>query len=258
MHGIRAERLAGSAGGGVDVRQAHYQDTKERVHRALLNRLNLDRLTRVGRERGRAGDPQPDHDAARNRDGEVPLSLFEREALITDVLNELFGLGPLEALLDGPDGLRHPGQPLRPGLRRARRQARAEPARVQGRPAPAAHHRAHRELGRAAASTSRARWSTRGSPTARVSTPSFRRWRSTARCCRSAGSAPTGSARATSSTAQSLTQPMLEFLRAAVGGAPQHHRLGRHRRRQDDVPQRRSRASSRNASASSPSKTPPS
>ena len=32
-------------------------------------------------------------------------------------------------------------------------------------------------------------------PTARASTRSFRRWRSTARCCRSAVSAPIGSAR---------------------------------------------------------------
>jgi pilus assembly protein CpaF len=32
----------------------------------------------------------------------MPLSLFEREALISDVLNELFGLGPLEALLRDP------------------------------------------------------------------------------------------------------------------------------------------------------------
>ena len=37
---------------------------------------------------------------------------------------------------------------------------------------------------------------------------------------------------------QSLTQPMLEFLKAAVRRAPQHPRLRRHRRRQDDVPQR--------------------
>ena len=33
----------------------------------------------------------------------MPLSLFEREALISDVINELFGLGPLEALLRDPD-----------------------------------------------------------------------------------------------------------------------------------------------------------
>jgi pilus assembly protein CpaF len=32
----------------------------------------------------------------------TPLSLFEREALISDVINELFGLGPLEVLLRDP------------------------------------------------------------------------------------------------------------------------------------------------------------
>jgi pilus assembly protein CpaF len=32
----------------------------------------------------------------------TPLALYEREALITDVLHELFGLGPLEALLADP------------------------------------------------------------------------------------------------------------------------------------------------------------
>ena len=41
--------------------------------------------------------------------------------MTVDVLDELFGLGPLEALLKDPDDLRHPGQPLQPGLRRARR-----------------------------------------------------------------------------------------------------------------------------------------
>src|SRR5258708_3047039 len=33
----------------------------------------------------------------------MPLSLYEREALISDVINELFGLGPLEVLLRDPD-----------------------------------------------------------------------------------------------------------------------------------------------------------
>jgi pilus assembly protein CpaF len=32
----------------------------------------------------------------------TPLSLFEREALVGDVINELFGLGPLESLLKDP------------------------------------------------------------------------------------------------------------------------------------------------------------
>lgn len=88
--------------GTVDVRQAHYQDTKERVHRTLLNRLNLDRLNRVGREQA---EPEIRGLITTLLDAESttnPLSMSEREALITDVFHELFGLGPLEALLSDP------------------------------------------------------------------------------------------------------------------------------------------------------------
>mgnify|MGYP003350602080 CR=1 FL=1 len=42
-------------------------------------------------------------DAMLDREAETtPLSLYERENLISDVLNELFGLGPLEELLGDP------------------------------------------------------------------------------------------------------------------------------------------------------------
>ena len=34
----------------VDTRHPQYQELKARVHQGLLNRLNLDRLTRVSRE----------------------------------------------------------------------------------------------------------------------------------------------------------------------------------------------------------------
>jgi pilus assembly protein CpaF len=64
--------------------------------------LNLDRLGRVRRE-----DAEPEIRALivsmiEAEAKTVPLSLIERETLITDVLNELFGLGPLEALLADP------------------------------------------------------------------------------------------------------------------------------------------------------------
>ena len=83
----------------VDSRQPDYQEIKSRVHQALLNRLNLERLTRTKREeaepeiRGLVAD-MLDAESAR-----TPLSLAERQALIGDILNELFGLGPLESLL---------------------------------------------------------------------------------------------------------------------------------------------------------------
>jgi pilus assembly protein CpaF len=86
----------------VDVRHPHYQQIKTKVHQELLNRLNLERLTRVRRE-----DAEPEIRALiqelLERELQAgPLSLFERESLTSDVLNEIFGLGPLEELLRDP------------------------------------------------------------------------------------------------------------------------------------------------------------
>jgi pilus assembly protein CpaF len=87
----------------ANTRQPHYQKLKGRVHRELLNRLNLERLTRTKREEA---EPELREIIAGMLDKEAattPLSLSEREALIGDVINELFGLGPLEVLLKDPD-----------------------------------------------------------------------------------------------------------------------------------------------------------
>lgn len=84
------------------VRHPDYQALKGRVHQELLSRLNLDRLTRVRRE---AAEPELRGLIATMPDREqrqMPLSLPERESLTVDVLNELFGLGPLEELLGDP------------------------------------------------------------------------------------------------------------------------------------------------------------
>ena len=88
--------------GLVDTRRGDYQELKGRVHQILLDRLDLDRLASVKRD-----DAEPEiRDvivAILERETETtPLSLSERESLTTDVLNELFGLGPLEALLRDP------------------------------------------------------------------------------------------------------------------------------------------------------------
>jgi pilus assembly protein CpaF len=83
----------------TDTRQKDYQHLKARVHQDLLNRLNLERLTRIKRE---DAEPEIRRVITVIIDGlkeTTPMSLLERETLVTDVLNELFGLGPLEALL---------------------------------------------------------------------------------------------------------------------------------------------------------------
>jgi pilus assembly protein CpaF len=86
----------------TDTRTPQYQALKGKIHQDLLNRLNLDRLTQTAR-----ADAEPEirsviQDLLDRENQRVPLSLYERESLVGDVLNELFGLGPLEALLKDP------------------------------------------------------------------------------------------------------------------------------------------------------------
>src|SRR5436190_17124187 len=88
--------------GAATSQTRDYQRLKAKVHQELLNRLNLERLTRVKRE---DAEPEIRRVIALIIEAQLsttPLSLLERETLVTDVLNELFGLGPLEALLRDP------------------------------------------------------------------------------------------------------------------------------------------------------------
>jgi pilus assembly protein CpaF len=92
-----------TANSGVDTRRSDYQALKTRMHQELLGVLDLTRLPQM-----RHQDAEPEIRSILSgilaRDGHsMPLSLFERECLIADVVNELFGLGPLEALLRDPD-----------------------------------------------------------------------------------------------------------------------------------------------------------
>jgi len=87
----------------IDTRTSNYQDLKNKIHQELLNRLDLERLTRMRRE-----DAEPEIrnlivSMIERESASIPLSLYEREALIADVINELFGLGPLEILLRDPN-----------------------------------------------------------------------------------------------------------------------------------------------------------
>ena len=92
-----------TAGIGLATRRPDYQELKTRVHQELLAVLDLNRLGHTRRE-----DAEPEIRSVLAgilvREGQaMPLTLYERECLIADVLNELFGLGPLEDLLRDPD-----------------------------------------------------------------------------------------------------------------------------------------------------------
>src|SRR5258708_17836763 len=77
-----------------------YLDLKASVHRKLLNRLNLEALALSDRARAES--------EIRTLLGELlsgegtPLSLGERETLFGELLDDVFGLGPLEPLLRDP------------------------------------------------------------------------------------------------------------------------------------------------------------
>jgi pilus assembly protein CpaF len=90
------------AANAADTRNPEYQALKGRVHTELLNRLNLDRLASVRREEAEPELRSIIATLLEREQQRTPLSMSEREALVIDVLNELFGLGPLEALLADP------------------------------------------------------------------------------------------------------------------------------------------------------------
>src|SRR6188474_996037 len=89
--------------GTVDTRHPQYQHLKSRIHEELLNRLNLERLNKISREQAEPEIRDLILTLLDREGSTTPLSLFERESMITDVLHELFGLGPLEQLLSDRD-----------------------------------------------------------------------------------------------------------------------------------------------------------
>src|SRR5689334_1079918 len=86
----------------ADTRHPHYQTIKSKVHQELLNRLNLERLARVSRDQAEPEIRTLILGLLETETKTTPLSLYERESMTVDVLDELFGLGPLEALLKDP------------------------------------------------------------------------------------------------------------------------------------------------------------
>ena len=78
-----------------------YVELRTNVHRKLLNRLNLEALAQADRARA--------ENEIRTLVGELvaeentPLTLAERDLLLSELIDEVFGLGPLEPLLRDPN-----------------------------------------------------------------------------------------------------------------------------------------------------------
>ena len=84
----------------VGAAQQHYLGLRANIHRKLITRLNLEALAQTDRSRAEA--------EIRMLLGQllgeetVPISLVDRETLFSEVLDDVFGLGPLEPLLRDP------------------------------------------------------------------------------------------------------------------------------------------------------------
>ncbi len=77
------------------------QETKARIHRKLLERLNLSSLDALDRDPAVAAIRGVVHELLAQES--VPLNYDEREELVRQVLDEIFGLGPLEPLMRDPE-----------------------------------------------------------------------------------------------------------------------------------------------------------
>src|SRR5262252_3726541 len=79
------------------IGRTDFRAVKTAIHRKLIQKLNLERITEANREDVR-------RQVSSILEGLVvgestPMNLQERERLVQEVLNEVFGLGPLEPLL---------------------------------------------------------------------------------------------------------------------------------------------------------------
>jgi pilus assembly protein CpaF len=80
--------------------RSEYQQVKADLHRKILDRLDLEKL---GKATGETAREEVLALIRSSVNGEaVPLSFAERERLSREILDEIFGLGPLEPLLKDP------------------------------------------------------------------------------------------------------------------------------------------------------------
>src|SRR5246500_2484878 len=80
--------------------RSEYQQVKADLHRKILDRLDLEKLGRTNSETAREEVLILIRTSVNSEP--VPLSFAERERLSREILDEIFGLGPLEPLLKDP------------------------------------------------------------------------------------------------------------------------------------------------------------
>jgi pilus assembly protein CpaF len=82
------------------MEKLNFEQLKADVHRTLISKLDLEKLSAV--QNGRAKSAVTVLIQSILSDSKLPLSASEKERIQADLLDEVFGLGPLEALLRDP------------------------------------------------------------------------------------------------------------------------------------------------------------
>jgi pilus assembly protein CpaF len=82
------------------MEKLNFEQFKSDVHRTLISKLDLEKMAGVQNSKAR----QAVASLVQNiiSDGKMPLSAAEKERVQSDLLDEVFGLGPLESLLRDP------------------------------------------------------------------------------------------------------------------------------------------------------------
>jgi pilus assembly protein CpaF len=78
----------------------NFEQFKADVHRTLISKLDLEKLSTVQPTRARQAVATLVHEIV--VENKLPLNSAEKEKIQSDLLDEVFGLGPLEALLRDP------------------------------------------------------------------------------------------------------------------------------------------------------------
>ncbi len=163
-----ADEARGPGAAAPEPANHAYQDLKKNMHQMILDRIDLERLKRLTAE-------QFKHELALLiqriiEEERIVLNQQERHNLVLDIQHEMLGFGPLEPLLGDPT---------------------VSDILVNTHAKVYVERRGRLELtGVTFHDNKRARWSMLACRTARASTRSSRRWRSTGRSCRSGASRP--------------------------------------------------------------------
>ncbi len=84
----------------ASVQNQNFEKLKADIHRVLISKLDLEKLSRVNPEQARIAVASMVNEIIATQ--RIPLSFEEQEQIQTDLLDEVFGLGPLEPLLKDP------------------------------------------------------------------------------------------------------------------------------------------------------------